>query len=177
MPDYSTAGYMRGNMVTLTVGGYFNEQPGIITGFSFDMNDDKATWEIGIDENGSEDPTTSQLPHLIKVKGFNFIPIHTFVPRLQQNIFGTAEIDNNGLPISVTKGTNGGDDVEYGKEHFIALTTNTLPSKNQYTINKKSTKAQANTALPLTNTSLFLPNIAPAIILPLPQNIVILPTI
>ena len=82
MPDYSPAGYMRGNMVTLTVGGYFNEQPGIITGFSFDMNDDSATWEIGIDENGSEDDTTSQLPHLIKVKGFNFIPIHTFTPEL-----------------------------------------------------------------------------------------------
>jgi hypothetical protein len=63
MPDYSPSGYMRGNMVTLTVGGYFNEQPGIITGFSFDMNDDSATWEIGIDENGNEDANTSQLPH------------------------------------------------------------------------------------------------------------------
>ena len=138
MPDYSTAGYMRGNMVTLTVGGYFNEQPGIITGFSFDMNDDSATWDIGINESGSEDPTTSQLPHLIKVKGFNFIPIHTFVPRLQQNIFGTAEIDpNTRLPISVTKDTNGGDDVEYGKEHFIALTPTTGSLPSLYKIDKK----------------------------------------
>ena len=138
MPDYSTAGYMRGNMVTLTVGGYFNEQPGIITGFSFDMNDDSATWDIGINETGSEDPTTSQLPHLIKVKGFNFIPIHTFVPRLQQNIFGTATIDlSTGLPISVTKDTNGGDDVEYGKEHFIALTPTTGSLPSLYKIDKK----------------------------------------
>ena len=140
MPDYSPSGYMRGNMVTLTVGGYFNEQPGIITGFSFDMNDDSATWEIGIDENGNEDANTSQLPHLIKVKGFNFIPIHNFVPRLQKNIFGTAEID----PITeITKVTPGdkGVDVEYGKEHFIALTTNTLPSDNQYIIDDLGDKA------------------------------------
>jgi len=147
MPDYSSAGYMRGNMVTLTVGGYFNEQPGIITGFSFDMNDDSATWDIGIKEDGSEDNTTSQLPHLIKVKGFNFIPIHKFVPRLQQNIFGTANIDATGKLISVTKGTNGVD-VEYGKEHFIALTTNTSPSENQYIINDQGeTAAQAQAAL------------------------------
>jgi len=137
MPDYSTAGYMRGNMVTLTVGGYFNEQPGIITGFSFDMNDDSATWDIGIDENGSEDPTTSQLPHLIKVKGFNFIPIHTFVPRLQQNEFGTAIINSN---TSFTPGAKLGveNDVKYGKEHFIALTpTNETGSLNLYIIDKK----------------------------------------
>jgi hypothetical protein len=114
MPDYSDSGYMRGNMVTLTVGGYFDEQPGIITGFSFDMNDDNATWEIGIDENGNEDDTTSQLPHLIKVKGFNFIPIHKFVPRLQQNTFGTAKIDpTTNLPTSVSPDPTG-NDVEYG---------------------------------------------------------------
>jgi hypothetical protein len=146
MPDYSPSGYMRGNMVTLTVGGYFNEQPGIITGFSFDMNDDSATWEIGIDENGNEDANTSQLPHLIKVKGFNFIPIHNFVPRLQKNIFGIAIIDpSKNLPKTPD---DNGVDVEYGKEHFIALTTNTLPNENQYTIDDLGeTIAQAQAAL------------------------------
>ena len=135
MPDYSPAGYMRGNMVTLTVGGYFNEQPGIITGFSFDMNDDSATWEIGIKEDGDEDKTTSQLPHLIKVKGFNFIPIHNFVPRLQKNDFG---VYNNQDKIFEKK--LNGVDVQYGKEHFIALATNTLPSENQYTIDNLEEK-------------------------------------
>jgi len=131
MPDYSPAGYMRGNMVTLTVGGYFNEQPGIITGFSFDMNDDSATWEIGIYESGDEDPTTSQLPHLIKVKGFNFIPIHNFVPRLQQNDFGVYNNQNK----TFEKKDNGDISVEYGKEHFIALTpTNNSFIPNLYTI-------------------------------------------
>jgi len=81
-PDYSSKGYMRGNIVKLTIGGYFFQQPGIITGFSYEMNEDNATWEIGIGSKGDDDDTTSQLPHLIKVKGFQFIPIHTFVPEL-----------------------------------------------------------------------------------------------
>jgi hypothetical protein len=106
-PDYSSAGYMRGNIVTLTVGGYLHEQPGIITGFSYEMNEDNATWEIGISDNESATPDTTvkQLPHLIKVTGFNFIPIHTFVPRLQQNTYN---------------GENGSADA-YGAERYIAL--------------------------------------------------------
>ena len=85
-PDYSGHGYMRGNIVKLTVGGYFFEQPGIITGLSYEMNDDNATWEIGINDEGGDDSSVKELPHLIKVSSFNFIPIHTFVPRLVQNI-------------------------------------------------------------------------------------------
>ena len=88
-PDYSGNGYMRGNIVKLTIGGYFYEQPGIITGLSYEMNDDNATWEIGIPDDTLTspfyDPSVKELPHLIKVSGFNFIPIHTFVPRLVQN--------------------------------------------------------------------------------------------
>jgi len=63
---------MRGNFVVLTVGGYFVQQLGIITGFSYEMNDSNATWD-----------TDYRLPHMIKVSGFNFIPIHNFVPQLQ----------------------------------------------------------------------------------------------
>jgi hypothetical protein len=91
-PDYSpVGGYMRGNLVKLTVGGYFYDQPGIITGFSYDMNDDNATWEIGIDDEGFTDDTVKQLPHLIKVSGFNFIPIHTFVPKIVQSTTNTQQ--------------------------------------------------------------------------------------
>jgi len=85
-PDYSLGGYMRGNIVTLTIGDYINEQYGIITGFSYEMNADTATWEVGIGENGIPDGGR-QLPHLIKVNGFNFIPIHSFAPQLQKNTF------------------------------------------------------------------------------------------
>ena len=83
-PDYSDQGYMRGNIVTLTIGGYFYEQPGIITGLSYEMNDDNATWEIGIDDAGGVDNSVRELPHLIKVNSFNFTPIHNFVPKLQK---------------------------------------------------------------------------------------------
>jgi hypothetical protein len=105
-PDYSKNGYMRGNLVTLTVGGYFYEQPGIITSLSYEMNEDNDTWEIGInDTDGGNDSSVKELPHIIRVKGFNFIPIHDFVPRLQQNKF-------NGPKNSVS---------EYGDERYIAL--------------------------------------------------------
>jgi hypothetical protein len=113
-PDYSANGYMRGNIVTLTIGGYLHEQPGIITGFSYEMNDDNATWEIGINDEGGNDDSVKELPHLIKVNGFNFIPIHDFVPRLQQNVY--EGIDNR---IS-----------EYGDERFIALRAETTNYDN-----------------------------------------------
>jgi hypothetical protein len=113
-PDYSDSGYMRGNIVTLTIGGYFLEQPGIITGFSYEMNEDNATWEIGINDEGGNDDSVKELPHLIKVNGFNFIPIHDFVPRLQQN---TYEGINNSIS-------------EYGDERFIALRAKTTNYSN-----------------------------------------------
>lgn len=120
-PDYSAAGYMRGNIVTLTIGGYFYEQPGIITGFSYEMNDDNSTWEIGIndDDEAGNDETVKELPHLIKVSGFNFIPIHTFVPRKQQIGYdpqGDILTDANG----------------YGPERYIALANGFGDEKNNY---------------------------------------------
>ena len=105
-PDYSKAGYMRGNIVTLTIGGYFYEQPGIITGFNFEMNSENDTWEIAINDKGDEDKSVKQVPHLIKVTGFNFIPIHKFVPRKQENRFSDP-------PAGYIN--------EYGKQRFIAL--------------------------------------------------------
>ncbi len=113
-PDYSPNGYMRGNMVTLTIGGYFYEQPGIINGFSYEMNDDDSSWEIGINDIGGFDHNVKELPHMIKVTGFSFTPIHTFVPR-KQNIVGLSGngIDENGNLIDPNK---------YGPERYIALT-------------------------------------------------------
>jgi hypothetical protein len=114
-PNYSTNGYMQGNIVKLTVGGYLYEQPGIITGLSYEMNDDNSSWEIGIDDVGEYDNLVKELPHLIKVNSFNFIPIHQFVPRLQQNTF-----DKNGVL------TN------YGKERYISLANGNDTQFNNY---------------------------------------------
>lgn len=109
-PDYSGYGYMRGNIITLTVGGYLYEQPGIITSLNYDMNEENDSWEIGINDEGESDPSVKELPHIIRVKGFNFIPIHSFVPRLQQNSYGVLDPDE---PLM--------DNNIYGQEKYIAL--------------------------------------------------------
>lgn len=70
--DTVTSGYMAGNIAYITVGDYIVDQPGIITGFSFEVSEE-SPWEI--------DPGR-QLPHMIKVSGFKFIPIHKFRPEI-----------------------------------------------------------------------------------------------
>lgn len=112
-PDYNSNGYMRGNIVKLTVGGYFHEQYGIITGLSYEMNENTDPWEIGIDTNADQDNQIKALPHVIRVKSFSFIPIHTFVPRTQQLGFDSES-----------------DEVLYGPERYIALRSDTHPESN-----------------------------------------------
>jgi hypothetical protein len=86
--DYSGDGYMRGNLVKLTVGGYLYEQPGIITSLTYDVPEE-SPWEIGINTKGKNDPTVKELPHIIRVTGFNFTPIQTFIPQIQDGINGS----------------------------------------------------------------------------------------
>ena len=119
-PDYSaTTGYMRGNLVTLTVGGYLYEQPGIITSLNYNIPEE-SPWEIAIPSSENQkdpdnpiisDKSVKEMPHMIKVTGFNFTPIHEFTPRTQQNNF-----DKNGKLTS------------FGKERYIALSN----GSNQY---------------------------------------------
>jgi len=86
-PDYSGNGFMRGNLVQLTIGGYVYEQPGFITGLTYDIQED-TPWEIGInDTDGAVDNSVRQLPHIIRVTGFSFTPIQKFLPRKQQLSF------------------------------------------------------------------------------------------
>lgn len=94
-PDYNNAGYMRGNIVRITVGGYLHNQPGIIKSINFGVPQE-SPWEIAIDENGNEDSSVKQLPHMIKVTGFTFTPIHEFIPSLANSQASTAQsgIDN-----------------------------------------------------------------------------------
>ena len=78
-PDYTNAGFMRGNIVTLTMGGYLYNQPGIIKSIGYGIPQE-SPWEIAINEEGNRDTSVEQLPHMIKVTGFTFIPIQNFVP-------------------------------------------------------------------------------------------------
>ena len=83
-PDYSQAGFMRGNLVRLTIGGYLYEQPGFITSLTYDVPEE-APWEIAINAEGGVDSSVKELPHMVKVSGFSFTPIHTFLPQKPNN--------------------------------------------------------------------------------------------
>ena len=78
-PDYNSAGFMRGNIVRLTLGGYLYEQPGIIKSLTFGVPQE-SPWEIALSETGGSDKSVKELPHMIKVTGMTFIPIQKFIP-------------------------------------------------------------------------------------------------
>ena len=75
---------MAGNIAYITLGDYLHEQPGIITSLTFDVPEE-ATWEIGINDKGGNLPKSDvrKVPHMIKVSGINFIPLHKFRPEKQ----------------------------------------------------------------------------------------------
>jgi hypothetical protein len=81
-PDYTQAGFMRGNLLRLTVGGYLYEQPGFITSLQYGIPEN-STWEIAISNegfvDGVGDQSVKELPHMIKCT-IAFTPIHTFLP-------------------------------------------------------------------------------------------------
>ena len=79
-PDYSTTGFMRGNLARLTVGGYLYNQLGIIKSLTYTVPQE-STWEIGLDALGGYDSEVKELPHMINVTGFSFTPIENRVPQ------------------------------------------------------------------------------------------------
>ena len=79
-PDYTSAGFMRGNLVRLTLGGYLYEQPGFISSLTYDIPQE-SPWEISINAEGGGDGSVKELPHMIKVSQLTFTPIHNFLPQ------------------------------------------------------------------------------------------------
>ena len=119
-PNYSDTGYMRGNLASLTIGGWCYEQPGIITGLSLSVPEE-SPWEISIPDAGNlgvsadgadllTDPSVKEVPMIVKVTGFQFKPIHNFIPQLQNNSYVGQSIKGGGRFVS-----------KYGQERFIAL--------------------------------------------------------
>jgi hypothetical protein len=144
-PDYSDLGYMRGNLIKLTIGGYLYEQVGIMKGINYTVPQE-SPWEIGIPYGSSEggtplgvksDDDVKELPHMIKVTGFQFIPIHDFVPSVQKNTFIGPE----------------GELRKYGDERYIALSNglgeNYLPVRFPQTSLPMQPIAPLNTSIPL----------------------------
>ena len=143
-PDYSSNGYMRGNLISLTIGGYCYEQVGIMKGITLDVPTE-SPWEIGINDSGKlgaegdsvSDPSVKELPMIIKVTGFTFVPIHNFVPQLQQNIYrGSREFISNygperyiGLNVGGTDGNN--YDGKEGNLNYIPSVNFTPPPRKE----------------------------------------------
>lgn len=122
-PNYNiTDGFMRGNIHQLTLGGYFYEQPGILTSLNYTMPQD-SPWEIGIPADSADgeavggisyrDPSVKELTHMIQVQ-VSFKPIHTFLPQIVgsaldrikniDGVFGAGNIDQRYIAL-----TNDGD--------------------------------------------------------------------
>jgi hypothetical protein len=102
-PSYSSAGFMRGNLARLTVGGYLFNQLGIIKSITYTVPEE-SPWEIAITDEGKYDSNVKELPHMIKVSGFSFIPIQSFVP--QKALFDKKTNAQTARYIALNNGTN-----------------------------------------------------------------------
>ena len=108
-PDYTTAGFMSGPLVQLTLGGWCYELPGFISALTLSVPQE-SPWEIAINDEGNFDKTVKEVPHIVKVTGFSFKPIHTFRP---------AKMDLTNPMTSPQP--NLADNNTYGDERYLAL--------------------------------------------------------
>lgn len=82
-PYYTSKGYMAGNLVQLTIGGYLYETVGIINSLTYDIPEE-SPWEIGINDTANNyDNSVKELPHIIRVTNFSFTPLQDFIPSIQ----------------------------------------------------------------------------------------------
>jgi len=79
-PDYTEGGFMRGNLVKITIGDYIIDLPGIIKDIGFDF-DDEGGWDIARNNLGLPEENAYVMPKLINVKSIKFTPIHNFIPQ------------------------------------------------------------------------------------------------
>ena len=121
-PDYSSGGFMRGNIHQLTVGEYFYRTPGIITSMNV-VVDDNYPWEIKMTEpetspglnqtsnfpnsqfdgslefqNSNSDADMMELPQILNVS-ITFIPILNELPALSRHTQNSVN-DKRGILIS-----------------------------------------------------------------------------
>ena len=82
-PDYSQNGFMRGNLIYLTIGDWLTDTPGILNGITLTISEG-TPWEIARDDEGNKQDDILQLPHIIEISGFEFTPIHNFVPKYKE---------------------------------------------------------------------------------------------
>ena len=84
-PDYGQQdkGYMKGNLIRLTVGDLYYSLPGFIPSLTYNIPEE-ASWEIAFSSpEGGEDTGLMETPKYFEVN-ISFTPIHDFVPRIGQ---------------------------------------------------------------------------------------------
>jgi hypothetical protein len=123
-PDYSQGGFMRGNIIKLTIGDYLIDVPGIFQGVSYAVSDD-AGWDIARGDNGNKiginegDTGGYVMPRLIDVSGFTFKPIHNFIPKtVDENYVNTKNGSYVDAPFISYGKLSGGTDNEGGYSYF-----------------------------------------------------------
>lgn len=116
-PYYTSKGYMAGNLVQLTVGGYLYETVGIINSLTYDIPEE-SPWEIGINDAGNDDGKVKELPHIIRVTNFSFTPIQDFIPSLQS--IGSFNNGSN-TRANFNEDAYATDDNEYGIQRYISI--------------------------------------------------------
>jgi hypothetical protein len=79
-PDYRN-GYMKGNLIRLTIGDYLYIVPGFISNLTYNIPEE-AAWEIALNSpEGGSDSGMLETPKFFEVN-VNFTPIHDFAPQL-----------------------------------------------------------------------------------------------
>ena len=100
-PDYSDQGFMRGNIVRLTIGDLFHRTPGILTSLNLSLQDDYP-WEIAYDSPERKlDSDMLETPQIIDVAA-SFNPILYSLPEYAD--FSQAK--NNGILLTGDGGTS-----------------------------------------------------------------------
>ena len=85
-PDYSSGGFMRSNIVYLTLGDYLDNVPGFIESVNITIPDD-TSFEIARGADGEPDGTTEQLPKYAEMQ-ISFKPIHSILPEVGARFIG-----------------------------------------------------------------------------------------
>jgi len=81
-PDYTDNGYIRGNIVKLTIGDYIGNQPGVIDSLSYNI-EDNVMWEINLE--GRDD--LRQYPHVLRAQ-IGMKLIHSDLPKINSRFIG-----------------------------------------------------------------------------------------
>jgi hypothetical protein len=91
-PTYGDYKFMRGTVVRLSLGSYFNEIPGVITSVKYTWSTDYP-WEIAVESPEGGESGVQELPMVMDCS-ISFKPIHDFVPQTGLQHYITSKESN-----------------------------------------------------------------------------------